>query len=98
MSAFSAASSGLLNGTEINIGEATVDFADLQEAVPSVGPTTATAMLLSALYSTAFQFDQIQTLRFTIEGDCEAFWIEWLEADACQDISRSFWESNTTTV
>lgn len=98
VSAFSAASSGLLQRAEIQGGQATIDFADLREALPLVGATTSTAMFLSALYSTAFQFDGIEQLRFTMQGACETFWVEWLEAGACQDIPRSFWEENTTTV
>ncbi len=48
-------------------------------------------MLLSQLDSTMFQFDFVQRVNYTLEGNCDDFW-EWLQM-GCHIVTRAEWEA-----
>jgi spore germination protein GerM len=98
ISPFSAATNDALISAAIDpSGNSVVDLDDLREILPS-GGTSQTALLLAQLYSAVFQFPAAQSIEFRMDGSCETFWIDWLGADSCQEVPRSFWEENTTVV
>ncbi|MEX2459533.1 MAG: GerMN domain-containing protein [Actinomycetota bacterium] len=98
ISPFSAESrEGLISAVVEPSGRAIVDLDDLIETVPS-GGTTSGALLLAQLYSVVFQFPEARSIEFRMEGSCDTFWIDWIGADRCQEVPRSFWEENTEVV
>jgi hypothetical protein len=72
-------------------GDFTVDFQDLDDLIPNASTSAGSRMLLSQLNSTLFQFEVVQTVHYTLRGDCAAFW-EWLQMD-CHPVTRVEWEA-----
>ena len=72
-------------------GDYTVDFEDLSDVIPNASTSAGSRMLLSQLNSTMFQFDFVQTVHYTLAGDCAAFW-EWLQRE-CHPVTRAEWEA-----
>ena len=72
-------------------GEFTVDFIGLNTLIPNASTSAGSLMLLSQLNSTIFQFDFVQSVTYTLEGNCDAFW-EWLQM-GCHTVTRAEWEA-----
>jgi spore germination protein GerM len=87
---FSPATADAIAGVAGVGGEYTVDFTGLNTLIPNASTSAGSQMLMSQLNSTVFQFDFVQSVGYTLDGDCAAFW-EWLQM-GCHTVSRAEWE------
>ena len=87
---FSGATAGAITGVAGVGGEYTVDFTGLNMLIPNASTSAGSQMLMSQLNSTVFQFDFVQSVGYTLDGNCAAFW-EWLQM-GCHTVSRAEWE------
>jgi hypothetical protein len=69
----------------------TVVFQGLNNLIPNASTSAGSQMLLSQLDSTMFQFDFVQSVNYTLEGNCDDFW-EWLQM-GCHIVTRAEWEA-----
>lgn len=84
---FSSATAGMLRGVSLEDGHAVVDLGDLRPVVPNASSSAGSAMLLSELDATAFQFPAVSTVEYRLEGSCTAF-TEWLQVGGCEPRPR----------
>lgn len=84
---FSSATAGMLRGVTLTDGHAVVDFDDLPSVIPNASTSAGSALLLSELDATVFQFSSVQTAEYRIDGSCTAF-TEWLQMGGCEPRSR----------
>jgi spore germination protein GerM len=70
--------------------ELSADFTGFPAIIPNASTSAGSQMLLSQLNSTLFQFPSIQTIHYTMDSDCNAFW-EWLQFE-CHPVTRADWE------
>jgi len=85
---FSDRTAGMLREVEVDAGgRATIDFGDLRRVIPNASTSAGSGIMLAEIDSTVFQFDQVRTARYRIEGDCDAFW-NWLQR-GCEDVRRA---------
>lgn len=76
---FSAGTADLLRIVELDAdGRATIDFTGLPDAIPNASSSAGSGQLLEALRRTTFQFPQVQSAEYRLDGSCEAFW-NWLQ-------------------
>ncbi len=84
---FSEATADALRSVEVaSTGRATIDFRDLRQLIPNASSSAGSTMLLQELNGTVFQFPEIQSVEYRIDGSCDAFW-EWLQY-ACRIVTR----------
>ena len=84
---FSDRTAGALKSVEVDAaGHATVDFQDLRRLIPNASSSAGSAMLLQELQGTVFQFPEIRSVEFRIDGSCDLFW-EWLQF-GCHVVQR----------
>jgi spore germination protein GerM len=86
-SATAHSATGVMLVSDIDL---TVDFTGLNTLIPNASTSAGSQMLLSQLNSTVFQFESVQTVHYTLDGDCAAFW-EWLQFE-CHPVTRVEWE------
>lgn len=79
---FSSDTAGMLRSVTIDDGHARVDFADLAPVIPNAGTSAGSALLLSQLDATVFQFRTVESVEYRLRGSCEAFG-EWLQYGGC---------------
>jgi hypothetical protein len=85
---FSAETADLLRTVEIDAdGHATVDFTGLPDVIPGASSSAGSAQLLESLRRTTFQFPDVQSAEYRLDGSCEAFW-NWLQR-GCTIVRRS---------
>lgn len=77
---FSSATEGMLNSVRIADGTAHVDFADFSEVVPNASTSCGSALLLGQLDATVTQFDTVDRVRYSFDGDVAAFY-HWLQLE-----------------
>jgi spore germination protein GerM len=65
--------SHLLNDVVIDDGLAIVNLLDFNEDLPGVGTTTASTIFMTQLNLTVFQFPNIESIRYELNGSCEQF-------------------------
>ena len=61
-------------------GHAVVDLGDLRTVIPNASTSAGSQMLLSQLDATVFQFDNVESVLYRIDGDADAFY-QWLQLD-----------------
>ena len=84
---FSATTAGALRTVMVDsAGHAIVDFHDLRPLIPNASSSAGSALLLDELNTTVFQFPDLRSVEYRMEGSCEAFW-EWLQF-GCQKVLR----------
>lgn len=84
---FSEETAGVLRSVEVDSqGQVTVDFHDLRPLIPNASTSAGSAMLLQELNGTVFQFPEIRSVEYRMNGSCERFW-EWLQY-GCRTVSR----------
>lgn len=84
---FSDTSAGLFRSTNLNDGLLTVDFdASLPSAMNNASTTCGSEHLLAELTTTAFEFEPVSNVTFTLDGDCSSFFT-WLQRE-CQTYER----------
>ena len=72
----------IVNGTR-----AVVDFDDAVSEIPNIGTSTGGKMFGNALDATVFQFPKVQTIVYTLAGNCEAF-TEIFQSSGCPPSKR----------
>lgn len=76
---FSEETAGSLRAVEVDsAGRAIVDFRDLRPLIPNASSSFGSTMLLRELNGTIFQFPEIRSVEYRMEGSCDLFW-EWLQ-------------------
>ncbi len=84
---FSAETAGALSSVSVDpSGRAVVDLRDLRPFIPGASSSTGSTLLLQELNGTVFQFPEIRSVEYRMEGSCELFW-EWLQY-GCQIVTR----------
>ncbi|MCJ7781801.1 MAG: GerMN domain-containing protein, partial [Acidimicrobiia bacterium] len=83
---FSAATTGMVASAAVDDGLLVVDFDDLRSVIPNASTSCGSMALLAQLTSTAFQFDDVERVRYEIEGSCTTF-AEWLQR-GCMEYTR----------
>jgi hypothetical protein len=86
---FSPATAGVVTAVGRDGGTFAVDFHSLDTLIPNASTSAGSQLLLSQLNSTVFQFAAVDSVRYTLDGDCGAFW-QWLQMD-CHTLSRAEW-------
>lgn len=68
-----------------------VDFEDFRDVLTPLGANTScgSGALLGELHATAFQFPEIESVRYELEGSCDRFG-EWLQR-GCIEVDRTEW-------
>lgn len=90
---FSGDTTAMLNDVSISDeGVAIVDFDDFSHIIPNASTSAGSALLLSQLNGTVFQFDNIEAIIYQFDESCKAFWY-WLQS-TCHPVPRSFWEEH----
>jgi hypothetical protein len=85
---FSEATAGLLNQVTLDEqGRAIIDFRDLRPVIPNASSSAGSQILLGELDATVFQFPNVQSVEYRIDGSCEVFW-EWLQVGGCPVVER----------
>ena len=84
---FSTETAGTLRSATLTGGHAVVDFDDLRSRIPNASSSAGSALLLSELDTTAFQFRSVETVEYRLAGSCEAF-NEWLQLGGCDPRAR----------
>lgn len=85
---FSDATAGMVNSVALEPnGRAIVDLGDLRPIIPGASSSAGSRLLLSQLDATVFQFPSVRSVRYQLNGSCDAFF-EWLQAE-CHDRPRS---------
>lgn len=82
---FSDATAYAVIGTGLDGGVLSVDFTDIR-FLNNASTSCGSLALVSSLSATAFQFDAVERVRFTILGSCSLFW-NWLQA-GCSEVTR----------
>ena len=80
-----ATADALVSVAEVD-GVLIVDFVDLRPLMPNASTSCGSASLLAALNSTAFQFAEIERVRYRMDGSCDEF-ANWLQRE-CFDADR----------
>lgn len=76
---FSAETADLLLGVELDAaGHAIVDFTGLPAVIPNASSSAGSEQLLEQLYGTLFQFPEVRSAEYRLDGSCEAFW-NWIQ-------------------
>jgi len=63
-----------------------VDFDDIRLSLNNASTSCGSSSLLSQLTSTAFQFEDVERVRFSINGNCSVFF-NWLQRE-CMESTR----------
>lgn len=83
---FSLETRGVIRRVQAADGHVVIDFRDLPDLIPGASSSAGSHQLLTALDSTVFQFDWVETAEYRLEGSCDAFW-EWLQR-SCEVVER----------
>jgi spore germination protein GerM len=93
---FSDATANALRSVDVDAtGHATIDFQDLPHLIPNASSSAGSTMLLHELNGTVFQFPEIQSVEYRLDGSCDAFW-EWLQY-GCQIVTRPVTASSSSS-
>ncbi|MDH3679954.1 MAG: GerMN domain-containing protein, partial [Acidimicrobiia bacterium] len=84
---FSSETANVVSAVSLTDGLLVVDFADLRTLIPNASTSCGSEALLAQLNNTAFQFSDVDRVRYRIEGSCDDF-ANWLQRD-CFDADRS---------
>jgi hypothetical protein len=86
-SMFSADTTDAVTSVTVQDGLLVVDFTDLRSVIPNASTSCGSMALLGQLNATAFQFDEVDRTRYTIEGSCDDF-ANWLQRE-CFETDRN---------
>ncbi len=64
-----------------------VDFEDFRAEIANASTSCGSASLIASLNATAFQFSEVERVRYSIFGSCNTFY-NWLQGE-CQDQTRT---------
>ena len=83
---FSTATADAVVSATVEQGLLVIDFEDLRSTIPNASTSCGSMALLAQLNATAFQFDEVERVRYEIEGSCDTF-SNWLERE-CIEYTR----------
>jgi hypothetical protein len=83
---FSAETTGMVASAVADDGVLVVNFDDLRSVIPNASTTCGSMALLAQLTTTAFQFDDVERVRYEIDGSCDTF-AGWLQRE-CMEYTR----------
>lgn len=83
---FSDSTAGALREVELRDGLLVVNFRDLDRIIPNASSSFGSTLLLMALDSTVFQFPEVDSVEYRLNGSCHAFG-EWLQR-GCEGVRR----------
>jgi spore germination protein GerM len=83
---FNDDTAGMLRSVEVDGSHVVVDFGDLRQVIPNASSSTGSGLLLQELNATVFQFPELHSIEYLINGSCAAFW-EWLQYE-CHTVTR----------
>jgi hypothetical protein len=84
---FSEETAGSVLSVSLEEGFLAVDFADFRLQLNNASTSCGSASLLASLNQTAFQFSDVERVRYSIFGSCNVFY-NWLQRD-CRDQTRA---------
>ncbi len=84
---FSIETSETVQSVTLDNGLLLVDFSDFRELIANASTSCGSMSLLSQLNTTAFQFEEVERVRYLIEGSCDVF-SNWLQRE-CMEYTRS---------
>ncbi len=84
---FSAATAEAVRSVDLTDGLLTIEFVDFRNEISNASTSCGSASFLASLNATAFEFDQVDRVRYTIFGSCNNFY-NWLQTE-CQDQTRT---------
>ncbi len=84
---FSAATLGSVRSVTLEDGLLEVDFEDFRAEIANASTSCGSASLIASLNATAFQFSEVERVRYSVFGSCGAFF-NWLQGE-CQDMTRT---------
>lgn len=84
---FSIETSETVQSVTLDNGLLSVDFSDFRELIANASTSCGSMSLLSQLNTTAFQFEEVERVRYLIEGSCDAF-SNWLQRE-CAEYTRT---------
>jgi hypothetical protein len=87
---FSADSASALNSVELTGSRLTVDFND-NIIINNASTSNGSMYFLAELKANLFQFPEIDTIEFQLDGSCDEFWM-WLQS-SCTTATRTNWEA-----
>lgn len=82
---FSSETADAVRSVTLEEGTLTVDFTDIR-FLDNASTSCGSNALISSLSSTAFQFEEVERVRFSIWESCSLFW-NWLQAE-CSEMTR----------
>jgi hypothetical protein len=84
---FSAATADVIRSVTVDgDGVLSIDLEDLRQQLNNASTSCGSSSLLSQLTSTAFQFGEVERVRFSINGNCSLFF-NWLQRE-CMEYTR----------
>jgi hypothetical protein len=83
---FSAATADVVRSVILDGEVLSVDFDDIRLSLNNASTSCGSSSLLSQLTSTAFQFEDVERVRFSINGSCSVFF-NWLQRE-CMGFTR----------
>jgi hypothetical protein len=97
-SMFSGETAELVRKVVVVDGKARVVLRDFREVIPHVSTSTGGVAFQFSLNLTVFQFDEIEQVQYTIEGNCHRYWV-FLQAGECRPpISREAWDGSWDSI
>lgn len=84
---FSATTADAVRSLDLTDGLLTIEFVDFRADMNNASTSCGSASLVASLNSTAFEFDDVERVRYSIFGSCNAFY-NWLQGE-CQDQTRT---------
>jgi hypothetical protein len=84
---FSSATTGAVRSVDLTDGLLKIEFVDFRNELSNASTSCGSASFLASLNATAFEFDEVERVRYTIFGSCNNFY-NWLQGE-CQDQTRT---------
>ncbi|MDQ3953544.1 MAG: hypothetical protein M3279_11390 [Actinomycetota bacterium] len=84
-SAFGPDTADLVLRVELRDGRAVVDFRDFRQERPEWSTSHGGSIFLTQLNRTVFQFEQVATAQYRINGSCRKFWV-FLQVVVCDPV------------
>lgn len=84
---FSSATTGAVRSVDLTDGLLTIEFVDFRNELSNASTSCGSASFLASLNATAFEFGEVERVRYTIFGSCNNFY-NWLQGE-CQDQTRT---------
>jgi hypothetical protein len=84
---FSGETSQAIQSVTLDEGLLSVDFTDFRQVIANASTSCGSMSLLAQLNTTAFQFEEVERVRYLIDGSCDTF-ANWLQRE-CTEYTRA---------